>query len=543
MHFINVLICTAVVLAGANGAQAVLTAEKFVALRLIEDVYDRTDQPPSNRSDGTIYRTGGITNDGDLFGDAIWDQDLEHREHFEQPVRWLRSTGYKPEIVNGGMEHILHPCCGGEEDTTVVPGESFWGLHSGDNRETPGRHMKGVTAGGFAIGSYHVNNMQSYHYDIKNDVLTHLGVGLAAGGNDNGLVVSSYSNCCGAHSSGYYSKVLSIDPEKTNDKHEVASWYPTFGFDDPFTFAINNQNIIVGNVGSLFTAERRPMKMVPTGEGTWSDPIELESFVEDAGGVLTGDTNVLDISNNVDRPFAVGAIGSPQSHAVIWDVNDGSIVADFGNLTMAWQISNDGTKVAGIRKEFAIPPRETPVVWSTDDGWASFTELDLNEALDWDLGLKGADIWEELTRIDGVNDSGQVVGTGTVWPPDGDQRTAVFLLDTLALSTSVLKGDVNDDGSVDNLDITPFIAALAAADEAAFLDAFPEGNYAAADIDMSGGPNNLDITPFIGLLTAAGSNATAVPEPSSLVCVVLALMMGPRRTVRRCRSAAENRTR
>ena len=194
--------------------------------------------------------------------------------------------------------------------------------------------------------------------------------------------------------------------------------------------------------------------------------------------------------------------------------------------------------MAGIRKEFAIPPRETPVVWSTDDGWASFTELDLNEALDWDLGLKGADIWEELTRIDGVNDSGQVVGTGMVWHPDGDQRTAVFLLDTLALATSVLKGDVNDDGSVDNLDITPFIAALAATDEAAFLDAFPEGNYAAADIDMSGGPNNLDITPFIGLLTAAGSNATAVPEPSSLACVVLALMMGRRRAVMQCRSAA-----
>ena len=39
--------------------------------------------------------------------------------------------------------------------------------------------------------------------------------------------------------------------------------------------------------------------------------------------------------------------------------------------------------------------------------------------------------------------------------------------------------------------------------------------------------NNLDITPFIGLLTAA--TATAVPEPSSLVCLVLALMMGRRR--------------
>ena len=98
---------------------------------------------------------------------------------------------------------------------------------------------------------------------------------------------------------------------------------------------------------------------------------------------------------------------------------------------------------------------------------------------------------------------------------------------------AVLKGDIDDDGSVNNLDITPFIAALAAEDETAFLSTFPGGNYAAADVDMSGLPNNLDITPFIGLLTAAGSNATAVPEPGSLACIALALMMGRRRLVRR----------
>ena len=94
---------------------------------------------------------------------------------------------------------------------------------------------------------------------------------------------------------------------------------------------------------------------------------------------------------------------------------------------------------------------------------------------------------------------------------------------------AILKGDVDDDGSVSNLDITPFIAALSIADEGAFLRQFPNGNYAAADIDMSGSPDNLDITPFIGLLAAAGSNATALPEPSSLACVVMVLMLGRRR--------------
>lgn len=97
----------------------------------------------------------------------------------------------------------------------------------------------------------------------------------------------------------------------------------------------------------------------------------------------------------------------------------------------------------------------------------------------------------------------------------------------------VLKGDVDNDGSIDNFDITPFIAALPAANEAAFLIQFPTGNYAAADIDMNGTPDNLDITPFIALLAAAGTNATAVPAPTSIVCFVLTLMIGAKRSAKR----------
>ena len=49
------------------------------------------------------------------------------------------------------------------------------------------------------------------------------------------------------------------------------------------------------------------------------------------------------------------------------------------------------------------------------------------------------------------------------------------------------------------------------------------------DVDDDGSVSNLDITLFIGLLAAAGSNATALPEPSSLACVVMVLMLGRRR--------------
>ena len=532
MHITKTLVCSLAVLTCTSGAWAVLTADDFKTIRLIRNPYDREglSLPSGNRKDANAYRTGGISNAGDLFGDAVWPADPEHEEHTEQPVRWLRDTGYEPEIVNGGMEHIARPCCGGEKGATVTPGESFWGLESGWHRETPFNKHRGVTPDGFAVGGYAVNNFFGYHYDIRNDVLTNLGPGWHSGANNSGLVTSVWSSCCGAHGSGYYSKVVSIHaPNDADPKHEVAAWKPTFGFGDPFPLAINNQNIIVGNMGSIFLADRQAMKMLPTGENTWSDPIPLDA-IESEGGTILASSTVLDISNNVDRPFGVGVSGS--SHAVVWDINAGTIVADFGNLTTAWQISGDGTKVAGLRSVFAIPPRKIPTVWSTDDGWASFTELELEEALAFELGLEGADIWLELTDIDGVNDSGQVVGIGNIMGTDGTAQQTVFLLDTLDLDLAqVLKGDVDDDGSVNNLDITPFIAALSAADEAAFLTQFPNGNYAAADVDMSGSANNLDITPFIGLLTAA--SATAVPEPSSLACVVLALMMGRRRAARR----------
>ena len=518
IHIPKTAMCAVVALLCTSGAQAVLTADDFVAIRLIEGAYD-----------GLPYETGGISNAGDIFGASWWPDDAEHREHFEQAVRWLRSNSYAPEIVNGGQEHVVHPCCGGAPGTTATPGEAYYGIHSGSNCNVPGCSHRSVTPDGTAVGRIHVDvpaggaNFVSFLYDIKNDVLTVLPPGVATDVNSQGLITETWSDGGGSHGNGYYSRLSSLDAADADPAYELVPWRPTFTFNDRFPFAISNQNIIVGSVGSIFVRDAlMPMKQVPTGENTWSDPMPLESL-DNVGSVI-------DISDDSDRPFGVGISGSPQSHAVVWDINAETIVADFGPLTEAFQISTDGTMVAGIRKEF-FPPGDTPTVWSTDDDWQTFTDLDLHEALDEQLGLEGADIWVELTAMDGINDAGQVVGIGTYIADDAEVE-GVFLLDTLALA-AVLLGDVNNDGDVNNLDITPFIAALSAANEAAFLTQFPNGNYAVADIDMSGSANNLDITPFIGLLTAAGSNAMAVPEPSSLACVVLALTIGRRRAVRR----------
>ena len=61
-----------------------------------------------------------------------------------------------------------------------------------------------------------------------------------------------------------------------------------------------------------------------------------------------------------------------------------------------------------------------------------------------------------------------------------------------ATTTPVVLGDANGDGTVNFLDITPFIALLSASVVS------PE-----ADINGDGMVNFLDITPFIALLTTS----------------------------------------
>jgi hypothetical protein len=90
---------------------------------------------------------------------------------------------------------------------------------------------------------------------------------------------------------------------------------------------------------------------------------------------------------------------------------------------------------------------------------------------------------------------------------------------TILRLTYGLMGDVNGDGNVDNLDITPFIQALLLS-EAEFDANYPDGEYWAADVNADGNVDNIDITPFIHLLTGGGQ---AIPEPTSAALLVLAL--------------------
>ena len=509
------------VLGELGQALAVLSPESYVAVRVLPGPNDRHTQ------------SGGISNAGDVIGREVAEWDVDHNNHSEAMVRWLRDTGYSGEVVSGGLKHA-NP----EAGDVVVPGESYHGIHVGAIRDnTPHVSMSHT---GFVHGTYTVNNWHGFRYDIRNDVLTDLGIGMISDGNTQGLVVGTYSTCCGAHGNGYYSKLLDINAEGLDKKYEVFNWYPKF-FDDVFPWAINDHNVIVGNVGSIFMPNSKPAKLLPTGENTWGEPIEMEALDEEEasteGGFRGVTSNVFAISESEDRPFGAGNSGSPGRGAV-WDINSGKIVADFGALTEAYGISANGKYVIGLRKQFSIPPQTDPMVWVSEDNWESYEEINLNDDV---LGAlkppQGAELWDSFLEASGINDDGMVVGQGnpslfaiaegivTTYP----FGTAVFLLDTKELDLeSVLLGDVNNDGAIDNLDITPFITALASEDEAAFLVDFPQGSYSAADVDTSGSPDNLDITPFISLLTGQGSGS-AVPEPASLALLAAGALMAVRR--------------
>ena len=89
-------------------------------------------------------------------------------------------------------------------------------------------------------------------------------------------------------------------------------------------------------------------------------------------------------------------------------------------------------------------------------------------------------------------------------------------------------GDVNGDGNVDNLDITPFIYAVAN-DEAAFDTEYPSGEYWAADCYEDGNVDNLDITAFLDILIGG----EAVPEPITIGLLAaggVAILLGRRRS-------------
>ena len=568
MHITRAAVIGVVVLAWAGEALArPVTAENYT-VRILEppavhppadcELYSGFDLP-CGPGPGLA---GGIDNSGNVVGPL--ETTFPHDISAQDMGVWLRSTGYTGE--NRGKFRMTRDQ---KDRGQVFPGPE-------DDARAFGYIVPiKVTSEGIVYGIANIGNGSLARYDIATDEWRSMGFGgTGAGGNNLGIMVDG-AQSPGAAFGGFDGQILDTKLVPPNgpfglDRTGVVQTLPPPFFVQAISpIDINDDNVIVGSFDDASDGMpanySNPIKLLQDGPNHWSEDYVVMGELHE-----TGMSRATQISNrNEHAAFAIGwsEDANRRNHGVLWNVDTTELLVDFGlappcrhNDCGTAAISPDGTMVVGTRIIGFGPfaERERFIAW-TDDGWQTHQEVLDREILNV---APGGEHIEEITKFTGINDHGQVSAQGVLkgefgeyltpnisnWDPTvatdaycsrsgaiweaGNGCGIPLLLDTITL-TQILKGDVNDDGSVDNLDITPFIAALAAEDEAGFLAAFPKGNYAAADIDMSGGPDNLDITPFIGLLTAASSNATAVPEPSSLVCIALALMMGCRRLVKR----------
>jgi glucose/arabinose dehydrogenase len=76
-----------------------------------------------------------------------------------------------------------------------------------------------------------------------------------------------------------------------------------------------------------------------------------------------------------------------------------------------------------------------------------------------------------------------------------------------AVQFHFFRGDMNRDGTLNNLDIAPFVQALTA--PAGFESQFGFNPAVSGDVNNDGAFNNLDIAPFVALLTGGPSTATS----------------------------------
>lgn len=571
MGLARLMMISGVVLACAASWSLGILATDYTAVHILEPpavhpLEDCEQFSPGNHPCGAgPGYAGGISNAGDVVG------PLETNHPYEEPWpelgRWLRSNGYKGE----NMRRF-----------EVVPGSTYT-TGSGHELPYPGPEsaplaygfirVQKVTSDGFMYGSANIGNGSLARYDIVNDAWWSFGFGVAGGGNNKGRMVSGWKHpgaLFGEHGSRVVDASLvsnePIDPAGQGDLQA----FPNAVIFGPAIFAndINDNDIIVGSfddIGGGFPNVSDPIKMLPDGTDHWDadNYVVMDELREDSRSRATR-------LSDSEPAFAIGwstVDGVP--HGVLWDVSTGQIKADFGpDVSVCANkqtcgpsaINSAGTMVVGARlNKTVFPPVREHFVWSSADGWKTFEEVTALSILET---AEGGEHIEAVTRLTGINDIGQISAQALIkgefgeyltpgisawdpaiatnescpnsddgeWIPDNGCGIPI-VLDTRQIE-EILKGDINNDGFINNLDITSFIAALAAEDEADFLQQFPQGNYIAADLDQSGQPDNLDITPFIGLLTSAASGA-AVPEPGSGVLIALTLMMLSRRQPRK----------
>ena len=102
-----------------------------------------------------------------------------------------------------------------------------------------------------------------------------------------------------------------------------------------------------------------------------------------------------------------------------------------------------------------------------------------------------------------------------------------------AITTTLMKGDLNRDGHVNGGDVTAMLSALTDIGKyATSINRFASDVAYAGDVDSDGTLTNLDLQSLLFTLAAGGGSVAPVPEPSTILLAAIGLVVLVRRRPR-----------